>query len=129
MMIIFSSSADAKILPRFLKSSKKTNSLAMGISVMARLRTDRKALLVNFTGLSKAKSVMYTLSYTSNGIEQGISGILDSGGKNNLSRELLFGTCSSGVCRYHTNIKNMKFEVNSELTSGKSVIKRFRIKV
>jgi hypothetical protein len=120
--------AEARILPRFGKATTRATSSFKGVSVSARLRADRKALLVTFGGLQNATGVTYTLTYQTDGKEEGISGSVDSS-VNSVTRELLFGTCSAGVCRYHSNITNMKLEVVSNLTSGKKSIRRFRIKV
>lgn len=120
---------EAKVLPRFRIARKTGGAVAVGSVVSARLRSDRQALLVTFSNLQRVNNAAYTLMYQTNGVDQGVSGSLDSAAGNSVSRELLFGTCSSGVCRYHGNITNMKFEVVSELPNGKRVIKRFRIRV
>ena len=128
LLFFFSSHpAYAKILPRFKGVSAKGGSRGIGAS--ARLRQDRQALIVSFSNLRKAKSVSYILSYRTNGKDEGVAGEIDSSAGDSTSRELLFGTCSTGVCTYHTNIANMKLEVTSSLVSGKTTIKRFRIKV
>lgn len=119
----------AKVLPRFQKSVKRAVTYSSGPSISAKLRADRKALNLYISNANKAGSISYTLSYRTNGVDQGVAGTIDPGGQTSLSRELLFGTCSSGVCRYHTGITNAVLEVTSTLTSGKRVLKRFRIKV
>ncbi len=117
----------ARLLPRFRGGSSRGGSNGIGTS--ARLRPDRQALIVSFSSLSKAKSVNYVLSYQTNGKEEGVAGEINSSAGESTSRELLFGTCSTGVCTYHTNITNMKLEITSSLVSGKTTIKRFRIRV
>lgn len=67
--------------------------------------------------------------YQTDGKDEGISGIIDAGGENSTTRELLFGTCSSGVCRYHANITGMSLEIVSELKTGKKYLRRFKVKV
>lgn len=121
--------ADARLLPRFQTTRKATGGVSSGAYVAARLRGDRLALIVTFGNLQKVRSITYTLMYKTNGVDQGVSGSLDSQAGNSVTRELLFGTCSSGICRYHGNITNMKLEVTSELLNGKHVLKRFRIRV
>lgn len=120
----------ARLLPRF-RSVKKSSGQAVysGVGVSARLRGDRRALNLYFSNLSAARNVTYTLIYQTDGKEEGARGSIDSSGGNTASRELLFGTCSAGVCRYHANLKNMRLEVITELLSGKKTIKRFRIRV
>lgn len=125
-----SSPAEAKLLPQAKTGGKAPSirSSGVGITVSPRLRGDRKALLVSFGNLQNAKSVSYTLIYQTNGQEEGAGGTLSnlSGAQ---SRELLFGTCSKNVCRYHTGITNARLEVSYTLTSGKKYLKRYRIRV
>lgn len=132
LFVLFNVPIEAKVLPRFSSGktvSKSVKSAVSGISVSPRLRADRKALNVYFSGLSRANSVSYTLIYTTNGKDEGVGGSIDSSVGDAATRELFFGTCSSGVCRNHTNITNMRLEVTSDLTNGKKTLKRFRIKV
>ena len=110
-----------------LPSRGKTVAAGVGAIVSPKLRSNRLALIVNFSGLSRVNSVSYTLSYNTNGIPQGVVGTITPI-SNTAQRELLFGTCSAGVCRYHTNLTGMKFVVTSNLKSGKKVIKTFRVK-
>lgn len=120
---------EARLLPRFQNARPSLRRGATGVGVSARLRKDHQALLVYFSNLNKATSITYTLTYQTDGVEQGVSSVLATGAEDSTTRELLFGTCSAGVCRYHPNITGMKFEVVSELASGKKSIKRFRIRV
>lgn len=121
---------EARLLPRYAgMTAGRGTRVVSGVSVRPRLRSDRKALNVFFANLGKARLVTYTLVYRTNGKEEGVSGSIDPVVGNSTSRELLFGTCSGGVCRYHTNLSNMKLEVISELTSGKKTLKRFRVRI
>ena len=126
-LLVTSSIVEAKVLPRFRGSGGRI--ISSGVGVSAYLRSDRLALVVNFSNLSKANNVSYTLSYQTNGKEEGIGGSIDSSGGNSASRELLFGTCSGGVCRYHTGLTNMKLEVTTELASGRRTLRRFRVRI
>lgn len=120
-----------KILPQAKGSGKQVTSArptGSGITVSPRLRGDRKGLLVSFGNLQNAGSVSYQLIYNTSGQQEGAGGSIASSG-NAASRELLFGTCSKDVCRYHINITNMRFEVTYTATSGKKYLKRYRIKV
>jgi hypothetical protein len=93
----------------------------------AKLRSDRKAIYLFLSNLLSASSVSYELTYFSNDIPQGVIGSIRPK-KNNETRELLFGTCSKSVCRYHTNIADMKLKVTSKLSSGKTSIKTYIIR-
>lgn len=97
--------------------------------IKPKIRSDRRALIVNFSNLGVASSFSYTLEYTANNIPQGVAGTITPTGEESLQRELLFGTCSKNVCRYHTRISGMKFVVTSTLKSGLKVRKTFRVKV
>lgn len=105
-----------------IKASKKLK--GSRFTVTQRLRGDRKALLVYFGGLQNANSVSYILIYKTNGQEEGAGGSVRPA-EGNATRELLFGTCSKNICRYHTNITNMRLEVTAELKSGKKSGKKF----
>ena len=120
---------EARLLPRFRSRGVSRGKVSSGLSVLPRLRSDRKALIVTFNNLQKVKNATYTLIYQTNGKDEGVSGMVDSSSGNSLTRELLFGTCSSGVCRYHANISKMRLEILSELPSGRKSIKRFRVKI
>lgn len=124
------SNVEAKLLPRFQQTSKSTGRVfSSSLVVSARLRPDRRALLVYFSNLNKVTALNYTLMYQTNGKDEGVSGTMDMSSGNVASRELLFGTCSTAVCRYHENLTNMKLEVTSTLPSGKQTIKRFRVRI
>lgn len=121
----------AKSPPVLAKKSllKQTTTGGSGGSVIIspKLRSDRLALIVNFSNLLAAKSVSYSLTYNSQGVAQGVAGSIKPV-TNATSRELLFGTCSSGVCRYHTNLTNMRFVVTIKSKSGNQFTKSYRVK-
>lgn len=125
---IFTQDVQAKVLPQAKKAVGKT-STGTSIGVSPRLRADRRALLVNFSNLQNAKSVSYSLTYKTSVQEEGALGSLNLSGLTNTSSELLFGTCSKNVCKYHTNISNGKLEVSYTSQTGKKYLKRFKIKV
>lgn len=132
MALIFTERADAKVLPQSAKSpARQTVSKSVGTTIGAypKLRPDRRALIVNFANLQNAKSVSYMLVYKTAAQEEAAMGALNLTGRTIDSAELLFGTCSKNVCRYHTNIKNARLEVSYTSKSGKKYLKKFRIKV
>lgn len=119
-----------RLLPRYKGSGDAAKrGVSSGVVISPRLRADRRALLLYFANINKAKGITYTLIYQTNGKDEGVSGSINSSVSNSATRELLFGTCSSGVCRYHANISNMRLEVVSELSSGKKLLRRFRVRV
>lgn len=109
-------------------TTKKSSIATKGVTVSVKLNPDRRGIVATFSNLEIASSVSYSLTYTSRGIKEGVGGSLTelSGTQ---TRELLFGTCSAGVCRYHPSPKNAKFIVTTILKNGKKVSKVFRIKV
>lgn len=121
--------AEAKVLPQAKKSVQKitTSAKVSGIGIYPKLRRDRRVLIVNFTNLQNASAVSYFLTYKTGGQEEGAMGALTLGGSSNSTNELLFGTCSKNVCRYHTNIKDARLEVSYTLKSGKKYLKKYKI--
>ena len=108
------------------KSSAASNT-AGRVGIKVKFRSDRQAIIADFSSLGEALSVSYTLTYSHGGVNEGAGGTVSSAG-DTASRELLFGTCSKGVCRYHTGIKNAKFTVTSTVRGGKKVVKTFRLR-
>ena len=119
----------AKVLPHAKTAAKTATAVSSGVGVSARLKRNPNTLIVYFSNLNQASNVQYMLSYQAEGVEQGVGGSLPLGGENSTQRELLFGTCSSGVCRYHSGISNARLEVTITTTSGRTIIRRFRIRV
>lgn len=107
---------------------RRTSGFSKGAQAKVSFRSDRRALLLSFANFGQAVSVTYSLTYTSNGIPQGVRSTITpetAGG----TRELLFGTCSHGVCRYHHNITNARLIIDSKLGSGVIIRKPYRIRV
>ena len=125
------SETQAKVLPQAQKAKKSTTkfSTSSTIGVFPKLRADRKALIVNYSNLQNATQVSYLLTYKTAVQEEGAMGGLNLTGVSQSSSELLFGTCSKNICRYHTSIKNARLEVSYSSKSGKKYLKKFRIKV
>lgn len=134
LFLILTASALAKrLLPqaRQATATRSSGGVASGkVGVSVRFRGDRRAIVVNFSNLTSASRVNYTLSYNTRGTTQGAGGTIDpSTTGSTASRELLFGTCSHGVCRYDSGITNAKLVVVYTLQNGKRYGKTFRIKV
>lgn len=139
----FINSAEAKVLPQAKGIGQKSNTVARnvagtGINVFPKLRGDRRALIVNFANLQNAINVSYLLTYkqslpSSDGKtstqDEGVMGSLPLGGSSTAASELLFGTCSKNVCRYHTGVKDARLDVTYTSKAGKKYLKRYKIKV
>lgn len=133
-LFIFTKSADAKLLPQATQSKQKQTVSARApvgtsIGVSPKLRADKKAVIVYFSNLQNVTAVSYLLTYQTSTQEEGAMGNLNLTGLPTATSELLFGTCSKNVCRYHTGIKNAKFQVTYTKNNGKKYIKKFKIKL
>lgn len=121
--------AEAKLLPQARGAASSVNKSAVaGIGVYPRLRADRRALLVYFTNLNNAQLVSYMLTYKTNGQQEAAMGGLTLD-KSSQTSEILFGTCSKNVCRYHSGITDARLEVSYTTKSGKKYLKKYRIKI
>lgn len=134
-ILILSEPVQAKVLPQAAKSNSGGTKTAVSktagttIGVSPKLRKDKRALIVYFSNLQNAKSVSYSLIYTTNGQQEGAMGAINLTGASTASQELLFGTCSKNVCRYHPNIKDTRLEVSYTSKIGKKYLKKYKIKV
>jgi hypothetical protein len=95
----------------------------------AKLSRGTNSVIVTFQNLASVKKVSYELSYTANGIAQGVIGTVQTTGLASDSRDLYFGTCSKGVCTPHYNITGATLTITSQLTNGGTNIKRYKIKI
>jgi hypothetical protein len=106
-----------------------TTSSTRGTKASVRFRPDRRGIYLNLSwNNDNFAAITYMLTYTTNGLAQGAGGsvIASTAGQ---QRELLFATCSAGVCRWHTNIKNARLVIETKLKSGVTIRKPFRLKV
>ena len=113
--------------PRVRAVSAKASAPAAYSS--ARLSPTTRSVVLTLLNLDRVSKVAYTLSYTANGIQQGVVGSITPSGQKTDSRDFYFGTCSKGVCTPHYNIKNAVLLITTSLTSGGTNTKRYRLKV
>lgn len=114
---------------KLVRKAKVLTKSAAGISFSsAKLSRATNSIVLSLYNLNKAKKVSYILSYTANGIDQGVVGAITPSSTTD-SRDLYFGTCSKGVCTAHYNITNASLTVTTTLSSGGITAKRYRIKV
>lgn len=99
------------------------------IPAVVKFRADRRAILLSFSSFSGIESVNYSFTYTNNGKPEGAGGTVRASNNPSAVRELLFGTCSTGVCSYHTNVKNARLVVTATFTNGSKSSRAFRLKV
>ncbi len=70
-------------------------------------RRDGNALILNIKRVASYSSISYELAYTSEGIDRGVVGKMDTNQqKGEYEQEILFGTCSKNVCKYDTGVEN-----------------------
>ncbi|OIN89221.1 hypothetical protein COW80_05000 [Candidatus Beckwithbacteria bacterium CG22_combo_CG10-13_8_21_14_all_01_47_9] len=93
-----------------------------------KLRGDRQALLLTLTNLGKAKSLSYLLTYQAGEVGQGVDGSHDPA-LGNTQKELVFGTCSGNVCTYHQNLSEMIFRATIGLNDGRTLTRKYQIKI
>lgn len=129
LLLVFTPSsafAAKKFVPKSTGSVKRV--ATGGIPAFVRYRGDRLGILLSFLNFTNLESVSYSFTYTANGMPQGAGGTITAANNPTASRELLFGTCSSGVCTYHNNLSNARLVLTAKRTNGTTVTKRYRIK-
>lgn len=135
LLIVFFLSLPPAVLALKTRTSRGGSSSGSSYYIGARVgssvkfNSTRTGLVISFSGLTNATSVTYSLSYESNGIPQGAMGTITNPVVSVDTRELLFGTCSGGVCRYHQNITNAKLVITSKLKSGYTTRKTYLIRI
>lgn len=110
------------------KTATTAKSTASGVTVKVKFRSDRKGVILNFANLKNASGVSYDLVYDTRGTTQNAGGAVKISSDTS-SDEVIFGTCSTGVCRYDTGISNAKLQVFITLKNGRKIVKPFRLKV
>lgn len=94
----------------------------------AKLDRPARSVHVTFQNLESVTRIDYILNYSSNGLEQGAGGSIESSSGTE-TRSLYFGTCSHGVCTPHWNITNAQILVTAHLKNGGSYVKRYRVRM
>lgn len=93
-----------------------------GVSVeVAKSRVKDNTVVLSVRGLGgKVRSVAYELSYSSQGIVQGVtSKPLDVSGEDSFVRDDIYlGTCSRNVCRPHPGVKSVSVVLEFTNASG-----------
>lgn len=127
ILIIFLLLVSAKSTPAF--AIKKRVRAARAVYSSARLSRGTHSIIATFYALSGVSKFDYVLSYSANGIPQGVVGsFVPPAGGGNESRDLYFGTCSKGVCTPHYGITGASLTITTTMTSGATYIKRYILK-
>lgn len=80
----------------------------------------RYAFLV-FSDIKNVSRVNYTLVYDTSSGQKGLEGGFKNRSSRKSTRRQILGTCSSGRCVYHKNIKNASLNATFTLRSGGTV--------
>lgn len=124
-----SSVSAKKLLPFLRKATGVTTSTSSGVTSSVKFRGDRLGIIVTLGSLQAAYRVDYFLSYQTKGTTQGASGSITDTSIGGATRDIIFGSCSKGVCRYDTGISNAKFVITIYLNSGRKIVRSYRLKV
>jgi len=126
---LFNKPVSAKKLLPFLKKATGTASTSGGVTSSVKFRGDRLGIIVTLGNLQAAYKVDYFLSYQTKGTTQGASGSITDTSVGSTTRDIIFGSCSRGACRYDSGISNAKFVITIYLTSGRKIVRSYRLKV
>jgi len=124
-----SSVSAKKLLPFLRKATGVTTSTSSGVTSSVKFRGDRLGIIITLGSLQAAYKVDYFLSYQTKGITQGASGSITDTSIGSATRDIIFGSCSKGVCRYDSGISNAKFVITIYLNSGRKIVRSYRLKV
>lgn len=106
---------------------KKRIRAARAVYSSAKLSRGTHSVIATFYALPGVAKFDYVLSYSANGIPQGVVGSFVAAGQND-SRDLYFGTCSKGVCTPHYGITGATLTITATMKGGATYIKRYAIK-
>jgi len=123
--VIFLLCLSAKLTPAY--ALKKRIRAARAVYSSVRLSRETHSVVATFYAVPGVAKFDYVLSYSANGIPQGVVGSFLPGGTND-SRDLYFGTCSKGVCTPHYGITGASLTITATTTGGATYIKRYVIK-
>lgn len=115
----------AKYQPAY--ALKKRIRAARAVYTTARLSRGTHSVIPTFYALAGVSKFDYVLSYSANGIPQGVVGSFVPNGATE-SRDLYFGTCSKGVCTPHYGITGASLTITTTMKNGATYIKRYTLK-
>lgn len=129
-IIFISVPYDVSAAKKFLPQKTATRAIISKGSIpsLVKYRTDRLGILLSFTSFNGIDSVNYSFTYNSNNGPQGAGGTIRSTNNPTSQRELLFGTCSTSVCTYHSGLSNARLVLTAKMTNGRTVTKTYKIK-
>lgn len=86
-------------------------------------RNDGKAVILSVSAIPVGTdSIEYELSYlTGAGLLKGAAGKIELGGKSNVEKEILLGTCSRSTCTYDSGVTSVKLTLKFHSSDGASL--------
>lgn len=92
-------------------------------------RPGGKELTLEIENIKKIENVEYELVYLTEGVQRGVIGSVRlKEGEDSVTRDLLLGTCSRGVCRYDKNVTGGTLTVTFRGQKTYKFIKDFKLK-
>lgn len=98
------------------------------IGLTLKPRSDGKAVILTVSKLDKIKTIEYEASYDAEETVEGETSVVPQGvtnspvevkpGESEITREVVLGTCSRNVCRYHKVKSPVKFILKITFTDG-----------
>ena len=95
------------------------------------LSSDKKIITIYFHNLSNIKHINWQLLYRGDKNLQAAMGgnNIAVGQTTSTTAEIVFGTCSQGVCTYYGDVKNVRLKTFVEVRTGKNYQKKFPIDI
>lgn len=118
--------AAKKFVPK--KSAGKVTVSSGSIPAIVKYRSDKLGILFSFANFNNIDTVNYSFTYNTNGNPQGAGGTVRASNDPTAERELLFGTCSTSVCTYHSGLTNARLILTAKMNNGNTANKSYRIK-
>lgn len=88
----------------------------------------KSTLLLRFNKLNDVTRIDYVLTYTANGVPQGVVGsVIPPHRRNNATRQIFLGTCSQNSCIKH-DAKNINLEVTTKYKNGQTITTTYTLK-
>lgn len=83
---------------------------------------------IKFKNLEQIKFASILVTYTHNGINEGIVDSVFPSGIKKMKKDIFLGTCSTGICRPHLNPTKIKLKVDGWYTNNQSFSKTLDVK-
>jgi hypothetical protein len=116
-----------RVVPHARPGTGASLSWTRGVPAVVEFNDDRNGIIATFTGLSRANTIYYELTYNSDQQARKFNGTIPIDIPEPVVKEFEFGVCTD-LCVYDTGIRNAKFVLTSTLKNGSIVEKTFFLK-